>query len=66
MLVDGLDITIAELTTGEILRSLTLDPTRKYQPQNRNSWTQPVGSGVSYVLTHDNAVAVVFSPKTYE
>lgn len=37
MLVDGLDITIAELTTGEILRSLTLDPTRKYQPQNRNS-----------------------------
>ncbi|KGN32164.1 transposase [Knoellia sinensis KCTC 19936] len=32
-LVNGLDITIIDATTGEVLRQLTLDPTRKYQPQ---------------------------------
>jgi transposase InsO family protein len=33
-LVHGLDITIIDTHTGEILRELTLDPTRKYQPQD--------------------------------
>ena len=33
-LVNGLDITIIHATTGEVLRELTLDPTRRYQPQN--------------------------------
>ncbi|WP_275938374.1 hypothetical protein [Knoellia locipacati] len=32
-LVNGLDITIIDATTGEVLRQLTLDTTRKYQPQ---------------------------------
>lgn len=32
LLVHDLDITIINLTTGEILRELTLDPTRDYQP----------------------------------
>jgi transposase InsO family protein len=32
-LVNGLDITIIDATTGEVLRQLTLDPTRRYQPQ---------------------------------
>lgn len=32
-LVNGLDITVIDATTGEVLRQLTLDPTRKYQPQ---------------------------------
>ena len=32
-LVHDLDITIIDATTGEILRELTLDPSRKYQPQ---------------------------------
>ena len=32
-LVNGLDITIIDATTGEVLRQLTLDPTRQYQPQ---------------------------------
>lgn len=32
-LVHDLDITIIDATTGETLRELTLDPTRKYQPQ---------------------------------
>lgn len=34
MLIHDLDITISQATTGEILRHLTLDTTRKYQPQN--------------------------------
>ena len=32
-LVHDLDITILDATTGEILRHLTLDTTRRYQPQ---------------------------------
>ena len=32
LLVQDLDITIINATTGEILRELTLDPTRDYQP----------------------------------
>jgi transposase InsO family protein len=32
LLVQDLDITIADLTTGEVLRQLTLDPSRDYQP----------------------------------
>ena len=33
-LIHDLDITISHATTGEILRHLTLDTTRRYQPQN--------------------------------
>ena len=33
-LVHGLDITVLDATTGEVLRELTLDTTRKYQPQH--------------------------------
>jgi transposase InsO family protein len=33
-LVHDLDITILDATTGQTLRELTLDPTRKYQPQH--------------------------------
>jgi transposase InsO family protein len=33
-LVHDLDITITDATTGELLRQLTLDTTRTYQPQN--------------------------------
>ena len=32
-LVQDLDITIIDATTGELLRELTLNPNRKYQPQ---------------------------------
>jgi transposase InsO family protein len=34
MLVEDLDIRIVHAATGELLRELTLDPTRDYQPQN--------------------------------
>ena len=33
-LVHGRHITISDATTGEVLRELTLDTTRRYQPQN--------------------------------
>ena len=33
-LIQDLTITIIDAATGEVLRDLTLDPTRKYQPQN--------------------------------
>jgi len=33
-LVNGLDVTVIDATTGEVLRQLTLDTTRRYQPQN--------------------------------
>jgi transposase InsO family protein len=35
MLVNGLDIRVIDTTTGELLRRLTLDPTRDYQPTGR-------------------------------
>ena len=35
VLVDDLDIRIINATTGEILRALTLDPTRDYQPTGK-------------------------------
>ena len=37
LLVHDLDITIADLATGEVLRELTLDPTRDYQPTGRRT-----------------------------
>ena len=33
MLINELDIRVVEIATGELLRHLTLDPTRDYQPQ---------------------------------
>ena len=34
LLVHGLDITVIHATTGEVLRQLTLDTSRRYQPQH--------------------------------
>lgn len=34
MLIQDLDIHIVHAHTGELLRQLTLDPTKDYQPQN--------------------------------
>ena len=34
LLIDDLHIRVIHKTTGELLRALTLDPTRSYQPQN--------------------------------
>ncbi|UFU04082.1 hypothetical protein LQF12_05690 [Ruania suaedae] len=35
LLIADLDITIINAATGEILRELTLDPTKRYQPTGR-------------------------------
>jgi hypothetical protein len=35
LLIDDLDIRIINATTGEILRTLTLDPNRQYQPTGK-------------------------------
>lgn len=35
LLIDDLDIRVVNKTTGEMLRHLTLDPTRGYQPQTK-------------------------------
>lgn len=36
MLIADLDVRIVHAITGELLRELTIDPTRDYQPQQRN------------------------------
>jgi hypothetical protein len=36
MLADDLHVRIVNAATGELLRELTIDPTRDYQPQQRN------------------------------
>lgn len=40
LLVQDLDIRIINAATGELLRELTLDPTRDYQPTGRKPRTQ--------------------------
>ena len=37
LLVHGLHITVIHAHTGEVLRQLHLDPTRRYQPQNQTT-----------------------------
>jgi len=34
MLVRDLDVTVLNAATGEVIRQLTIDPTRDYQPRN--------------------------------
>lgn len=41
MLIEDLDIRIINPTTGELLRHLTLDPTRNYQPQPKTQKETP-------------------------
>ena len=41
MPIDDLDIHIVTPTTGELLRRLTLDPNRNYQPQTQDHKKTP-------------------------
>ena len=62
LLIQDLHVRIIHATTGELLRELTIDPTRNYQPtrapqrtthpRNDNSRTHSRGSGSSDVLRH--------------
>ncbi|MEI2766632.1 MAG: integrase core domain-containing protein [Dermatophilaceae bacterium] len=49
-LIHGLHITIVDATTGEVLRQLTLDTTRKYQPQPQSP--NPHGTAQGLVDSH--------------
>ena len=41
MLIQNLNIRVVHAATGELLRELTLDPTKGYQPQHTNRKTEP-------------------------
>ena len=41
MLIDNLEIRIVDPATGELIRHLTLDPTRNYQPQDKRHQKTP-------------------------
>ena len=64
-LVDGLHIRIINATTGELLRELTLDPSRVYQPLERPPGPKPrttkpdpdPGSGLSGSLERSHGGA---------
>ena len=55
LLVADLDIRVIATQTGELLRHLTLNPTRDYQPQTNPEKPQPVGSQGSDVSRHHSA-----------
>ena len=40
MLIQDLDIHIINADTGELLRELTLDPTRDYQPSGKDRYAK--------------------------
>ncbi|GII56203.1 hypothetical protein Pth03_45920 [Planotetraspora thailandica] len=41
MLITDLDVRIVAATTGELLRELTIDPSRDYQPQDKQKPPNP-------------------------
>ncbi|MEU0564841.1 hypothetical protein ABZ297_05495 [Nonomuraea sp. NPDC005983] len=41
LLVDDLHVRVVNAVTGELLRELTIDPTRNYQPQVNPNKTKP-------------------------
>ena len=58
LLIHNLHIRIINANTGQLLRELTLDPTRNYQPTgqprrpNKHKPKPNEGSGYAYVLRH--------------
>lgn len=62
MLVQDHDVTIINTQTGQIIRELTIDPTRDYQPigQRKNLNLQNGGSGHTNLLRHHStSVAII-------
>ena len=45
LLINDLDIRVINTTTGELLRHLTLDPTRIYQPRQNDQGPNPLAAG---------------------
>ena len=63
LLIQDLDVRIINAVTGELLRELTIDPNRDYQPRN-NERPEPtsVGPGLSDVLRHHMVGLTGFEP----
>ncbi|WP_221740344.1 hypothetical protein [Mycolicibacter terrae] len=40
LLIHNLDVRIIDATTGELLRELTIDPTRDYQPTGKDRYAR--------------------------
>ncbi len=72
LLVQDLDVRVVQAATGELLRELTIDPRRDYQPTGRppgpTKRTSPnlrnVGPGHSDVLRHHIVAGAGFEPAT--
>ena len=66
VLVQDHDVTIINTQTGQIIRELTIDPTRDYQPigQRKNLNLQNGGSGHTNVLRHHIVGLTGFEPAT--
>lgn len=54
MVIHDTDVTISDATTGEIIRELTIDPTRDYQPRESGQRKTPRSEdrGVNNDSTH--------------
>jgi hypothetical protein len=61
LLVHGIHITVIHATTGEVLRELTLDTTRPYQPQTAKN-PEPC---LADVLRHHIVELRGFEPLTF-
>ncbi len=67
LLLQDLQITVVNATTGETLRKLTLDPTKDYQPINppqQKPNPQKLRFGYADVLRHHTAALGGFEPPT--
>ncbi|WP_338571480.1 hypothetical protein V7R84_01925 [Arachnia propionica] len=67
MLVHDHDVTIINTHTGQIIRELTIDPTRDYQPhrpKQRSLNLQNEGSGHANVPRHHKVGLTGFEPAT--
>ena len=69
MLINDLDVRVIHATSGEIIRTLTIDPTRRYHgtgappgPRKPNRRTLNEGSAVSDVVRHHTAEREGFEP----
>jgi hypothetical protein len=55
MLIHDTDVTISDTTTGEVIRQLTIDPAKNYQPRNtrtKKNTPGPKTGGVTDDSTH--------------
>ena len=64
LLVQDLDVRVVNAITGELLRELTIDTDRDYQPRNAKIRTPTEGSDLSYLLRDHTVGLTGFEPAT--